>query len=399
MHQHEHIVDIYRLSEELNIPERKIIDFSTSVSPLGISRKVKAEIRRQLKYLHRYPDPDAKWLRRRLGQYHGIDPGTILCSNGSTELIHLIARAFNPRKVLILIPTFSEYERACRISDGTEVIRYGLKREDNFALDPDSFIQAIEGKLPNPFPIPFASGSPSPRQPARGPHLYEPEKGGLQEIYGSPRPFEMAFLCNPNNPTGIRLDKKAIERIADAAKNLGCYLVIDEAYIDFSPGGSVIGEVTHNPFLFVLRSMSHYYALAGVRLGYGAFPVHCVERLKAYKAPWMVNSLAQRAAAAALKDKTFRKDSLEVMQRERAFLEKSFRKLGITFFPSDANFYLVTDERAPHICRRLRSKGILVRDCSDFPGLDNSYIRIAVKSHRENTALIRELLIILEQGE
>lgn len=357
MKESEHGSTIYRLADELNIPERKIIDFSTSANPLGVSKKVKAELRKHLKYMHRYPDSDTKRLRKRLGQYHAIDPETILCGNGSTELIYLIAKAFKPRKVLMLAPTFSEYERACRMSGEAEIIYYGFKREDSFEVDPDEFIKAMEGKLP-----------------------------------------AMVFLCNPHNLTGRLLEKQAVKKIADAAKDHGCFLVVDEAYIDFSPDNSITDEVSHNPYLFVLKSMSHYYALAGIRFGYGVFPVHCIERLKEYKAPYMVNSLAQRAAAAALKDKAYRKESMAIIHSEKAFLEKNFRKLGVSFFPSDANFYLIKTAIALEIRRCLRGKGILVQDCSHLRGLDGSYMRIAVKSHRENAVLIRELARIIAPG-
>src|SRR4030043_726597 len=113
--------DIYRLAEELKIQERKVIDFSTPVNPLGVSKKVKAEIRKHVKYLHNYPDPEAKRLRRRVAQYHGINPENILCGNGSTELIYLIIRALKPQKVFVPAPTFSEYERACKTSYKSQV--------------------------------------------------------------------------------------------------------------------------------------------------------------------------------------------------------------------------------------------------------------------------------------
>ncbi len=108
----EHGGNIYRLAEELKMQERKVIDFSASVNPLGVSKKIKTEMRKHLKYLHNYPDPEAKRLRKRLAQYHGIDLETILCGNGSTEFIYLITKALRPQKVLIPAPTFSEYERA-----------------------------------------------------------------------------------------------------------------------------------------------------------------------------------------------------------------------------------------------------------------------------------------------
>jgi len=376
MKQSEHGGNIYRLADELKIQEREVIDFSASVNPLGVSKKVKAEIRRQLKYLHRYPDPDAKRLRKRLGQHHAIDPGTVLCGNGSTELICLITKAFSPQRVLVPAPTYSEYERAVhsamRQDERAQIQHVVLKAEDGYAISGEEYIHALQRGW---------------------------STSASHSNHYSSLPFEMAFLCNPNNPTGRLLKRQDVKKIADAAREHKCYLVVDEAFIDFSPDDSVIKEVADNPYLIVLRSLTHFYALAGLRLGYGVFPVNLIERLQQCSAPWTVNSLAQKAAAAALKDKVYRKESITVIRQEKAFLEKSFRKMGITFFPSDANFYLVKTAVVAEACRLLRSKGILVRDCSDFQGLDSSHMRIAVKSHRENTAFIRELTKIVAPGE
>ncbi len=362
--------DIHRLAEELKIQERAIIDFSTPANPLGVSKKVKAELRKHLKYLHHYPDPEAERLKKRLAQGHGIDPETILCGNGSIELIYLIARALRPRRILIPEPTFSEYERACRMTNHElHVIRYELKEETNFDINPEDFISAMSGDM----------------------------NSSIINHQSSP-PFDMVFLCNPNTPTGRSLKRDGIKQIADAAKNLGHYLVVDETFVDFCPDDSVIRDVADNPHLIVLRSMSPFYALPGLRLGYGVFPRHLVHILKEHKEPWTVNSLAQRAAVIALKDKVYRRETLRSIQDEKKYLEKNFKKIGMAFLPSAANFYLVKMDGAREICRQLKKKGILLCECSDCRGLDRTYIRIAVKSHRENTILIRELKKILQRG-
>lgn len=370
--QFEHGGDIYSLSEELKIQERKIIDFSTSINPLGVSKKVKAEIRKHLKYLHNYPDPEAKRLRRYIAQYHGVNPETVLCGNGSTELIYLIPRALKPKNVLIPAPTFSEYERACKMSNELRVTSYELKKENNFEINADEFIAAMRGNRNS-------------------------ELGTQNSELNSSLPCDMAFLCNPNNPTGRLLKREDVRKIADAAKELKCYLIVDEAFIDFCPGDSVINEVQNNPYLIVLRSMTKFYALSGLRIGYGVFPQHLINRLKEYKEPWTVNSLAQRAAVIALKDKVYRKETSRLMAEEKRFLENGLKKLGIVFFHSDVNFYLLKISNAAEIYQKLRRKGILVRDCSNFRGLDSTYIRVAVKSHRENTILLKEIAETLQQ--
>ena len=376
--------NIYRLAGELGMQERQIIDFSVSVNPLGVSKKVKAEMRKHLKYLHNYPDPEAGRLRKRLAQYHGIDTETILCGNGSTGLIYLITRGLKPQRVLIPAPTFSEYERACTTSCKSQVTSYELKKENNFDIDPDDFIKAMEGKLPNPLSLPFTKGG----------------QGGINNsslvTYHSSPSFDMAFLCNPNNPTGRLLRREGIIRIANAAKELKCYLIVDEAFMDFCADESVIKDVEANRYLIVLRSLTNFYALSGLRIGYGVLPRHLIGGLRECGEPWTVNSLAQRAAVVAIKDKVFRGETLKLIKGEKWFLEKSFRKLGIKFFSSDANFYLLKVSGANEICRRLERRGILVRDCTNFRGLDDTYLRVSVKSHRENTILMRELTAILQ---
>ena len=380
----EHGEDIYRLAEELKIQERKIIDFSTSVNPLGVSKKVKAEIRKHLKYLHNYPDSEAIRLKKRLAQYHGIDPEMILCGNGSTELIYLIARTLKPKKVLIPAPTFSEYERAIALLQNTE-------------MSPPTHPSPSrgEGKGGGESPDPMLWNLESIK------HFLLYKENGFEiipdELIKSMQDCNMAFLCNPNNPTGLLLGKDSVLKITEAARNLKCYLIVDEAFIDFCSDDSVIEEVENNPYLIVLRSMSLFYALPGLRLGYGVFPLHLIDRLKENKEPWTVNSLAQRAAVVALKDKVYREGTFRLMKEEKKFLEKSFNKIGIEFFHTDVNFYLIKISNAYEICQHLKKKGILVRDCSNLRGLDNTYIQVAIKSHKENTILIKEFAAILQK--
>lgn len=344
----EHGGNIYRASEETGIPVSEIIDFSASINPLGVPDSVTQVIKDTINYLPHYPEPFAEQLSNHLGRHLDIDPHIILCGNGSTELIYLVVRALAPRRVLIPAPTFSEYERACALQRGTTCVRYALSRENNFDLDPDEFIAAMAG-------------------------------------------CDMAFLCNPNNPTGRLLSRGAVLALAQAAERLSCYLVVDEAFIDFASDHSVVHEAANNSHLIVLRSLTKFYALSGLRVGYGVFPQSLMSLMKNHKEPWTVNTLAQKAGMTAINDKAYQEKTAAAIAEGKEFLEKGLMALGIDYIPSTANYYLIRLDQALQIIVSLRKKGILVRDCSNFAGLDGSSIRIAVRSLRENAVLLKEL--------
>ncbi len=360
--QETHGGNIYILSGKLRLNEKNIIDFSASINPLGVPKAVISALRDSIRYLYNYPDPDAKRLRLQIAKQHKINPESIICGNGSTELIYLAARALRPERVLIPAPTFSEYERACRMSCKLRVMSYELKEGNNFDIDTDEFITHMKGDLNSKLQTP-----------------------------NSKLKCDMAFLCNPNNPTGRALKKADVIKIADASKKLKCYLVVDEAFIDFVPEESVIKEVEKNPYLIVLRSLTKFYALSGLRIGYGVFPLNITETIKKHKEPWTVNTLAQTAGIAALKDVAYKKKTFRVIKQEKDFLEKEFKRLEISYIPSQANYYLLRFDNAKEIISILKNKGILVRDCSNFKGLDGKYIRIAVKSRKDNILLLNYL--------
>lgn len=340
--------NIHLASRVSGIPIGRILDFSASINPLGLARSAADAIRKSLGLLSHYPEPDAGSLALCLARHYRLSPASLISGNGSTELIYLIPRVLEPSRVLIAVPTFSEYSRACRNGNATEIRRLHLRPENQFALDPEEFIRAMKG-------------------------------------------CDIAFLCNPNNPTGRLLRKRDVLEIAGEAEKLGCYLVVDEAFMDFCQNETVMHNVRRNPYLIVLRSLTKFYALAGLRIGFGVFSPGVAVRMNSYKEPWTVNSLADAAAKAVLRDSDYRLRSLTVLGTEKRYLEKGLSKTGITFTPSAANYYLIRLEDAKEAARRLAGRGILVRDCSNFEGLDGSYIRIAVRSRKENSVLLKEL--------
>jgi threonine-phosphate decarboxylase len=339
---------IHLASRVTGIPVGDIIDFSASINPLGVPDSVARAITESIGSLVHYPEPFADQLALRLAAHLGVEAGTVLCGNGSTELIYLTARAFTPGKVLIPAPAFSEYERACRLVPGSVCTGFTLSADGNFDLDPDRFIHALQG-------------------------------------------CDMAFLCNPNNPTGRLVSKDSVLAIAEAAARQSCYLVVDEAFIDFAPDQSVVRHVAGMSHMIVLRSLTKFYALSGLRIGYAVVPQALVGRMKDHKEPWSINALAQSAGMAAVDDRAYQDRTMQVIRQEKLFLEQELRRIGVGYLPSVPNYYLLRLPKAQDAVAGLRKKGILVRDCSNFDGLDASYIRIAVRSRSENERLLKEL--------
>ena len=180
-------------------------------------------------------------------------------------------------------------------------------------------------------------------------------------------------------------------KIADASRELKCYLIVDEAFIDFVPEESVIKEVEKNPYLIVLRSMTKFYALSGLRIGYGVFPLNITETIKKHKEQVDSKYPCANSRDCGFQGFRIQKKTFRVIKQEKEFLEKEFKRLGISYIPSEANYYLLRINHAKEIISALRNKGILVRDCSNFKGLDGKYIRIAVKSRKDNILLLNYL--------
>ncbi|HIJ59677.1 MAG TPA: threonine-phosphate decarboxylase [Nitrospirae bacterium] len=360
--------NIYRLAEELGVDLSSILDFSASINPLGIPKSALSAIKETLPYLNYYPDSKATKLCETISDTYGIDSETIICGNGSTELIYLIMRVLRPEKMLIPVPTFSEYERAFRtiIQDNNPsatIENFVLWEKDNFILNIDEFIRSMTGGV-------------------------DIENARKSLMLVTP---DLVFLCNPNNPTGAVLSRSQVLKIAEVSKMMKCYLVVDEAFIDYCPEHSVIKEASKNPYLIVLRSMTKFYALSGLRIGFGVFPIDLINRIKSLKEPWTVNTLAQVSAMSALKDNAFISKTFKVLQEGKTTLEDGFKLLKIKYYPSSANFYLFRFDRGIDLPRYLRTKGILIRDCSNFIGLDKGFIRVAVKDNKDNMRLLKEI--------
>jgi threonine-phosphate decarboxylase len=342
--------NIYQAARRYGLEIRKIIDFSSDVNPLGPSSLATRAAKRALSFVDRYPDPEMHELRRAIARYFGIKPDQVMCGNGASALVHLLPRVFRPKKTLIPLPTYSEYA-ASAADAGSEVVFFPLSERDGFRVDPVEMAFAFQG-------------------------------------------VEMAFLCNPNNPTGQLIPKTEMLEIARYALQHDVRLVVDEAFMDFIGSESIVKEAVQTTNLICLRSFTKFFGMPGLRTGYAVSDEATIAALREGQEPWTVSIPAEAAAIAALNDWGYIKKTLRLIEKERGRLLSALRLLpGVETLPGAANFILVKFVSADtHLLRdKLGSRGMLVRDCSSFPGLDDRYIRIAVRTRRENNRLIRAL--------
>ncbi len=352
--------NVYKVAREQRVPVDRIVDFSASINPLGFPAAGLRAIRTALKQIVHYPDPDCWQLRQELAHQCGVDPEMILVGNGSTELIHLLPRALGIKSALIAGPTFEEYASA--LTDAGSAFQYlHAKREERF--------------LP-------------------------PVKDLLRRFSALRSKFDALFVCNPNNPTGQVLDLQAVRELAEAAKRQQGWLIVDEAFIDYCPAQSVVSLVSEYPRLIVLRSLTKFYAMPGLRIGYLVGASQVVARLKDRQPPWSVNSLAQEVSLAVLRDEAYATKSRTFMKGERSRLLQGLRSLsGLRVYPSAANFVLIelpATTNAGAVTDRLAAERLLVRDCSTLPGLTSQMIRLAIKTAKENRQLLAALGVSLK---
>jgi threonine-phosphate decarboxylase len=304
----------------------------------------------------RYPDPECRKLGRKLSTHLGIAREQILIGAGVTELIYLAMRALKPRHVLIPVPTFSEYERAVQLAGGRPLFLI-LKEDQTFLLNPDD----VDSKL---------------------------------------QAAEMIALCNPNNPTGTVLPVAVLEEMIQRADAMGKALVVDESFVDFTPRHSLVSRIQDAGRLLILRSFTKFFSLAGLRLGYAVGSPELVNRLRPYREPWSVSSLAQIAGQQIL-DHPWRTDWIrQQIRKEREFLTSALGRIpGLKPFPSQTNFILIKVEASltsTYVTQELAKTGVLIRDCSNFRGLSDEFVRVAVKRREDNKRLIARLAKILE---
>jgi L-threonine-O-3-phosphate decarboxylase len=334
----------------VNCPTSAIIDFSASINPLGPPKSAMEAIYQGLSQLKNYPNPDYPQFCEIIAQKHQLTPQWVLPSNGAAELLTWVAWEIHTLKgVLLPAPCFADYKRALATFD-VDFISYSLDAlEQGFALA-------------------------------------EQKKFAL-------------LINNPHNPTGKLWTKEILIPHLDNF----ALVIVDEAFMDFLPPNdqeSLIEMVKNYDNLVILRSLTKFYSLPGLRIGYGISNPIRIERWRAWRDPWSVNTLAALAGCAVLQDQNFEKLTWQWLANAKPKLFQQLTSIEqLQVFPSSANFLLIKSQipASQLQLKLLQQEHIFIRDCLSFPELGDNYFRVAIKQEEENEKLSRAISRLCNQ--
>lgn len=344
------------------------LDLSTNVNPYGMPAAVRQALQDAIPRCGAYPDPLCRAARRAISEREHVPPDWIYCGNGAADVLDRLATALHPRRVLLLAPTFAEYERSlCQTQTG------------------------------QPFPHPPAPPAVPSSPPLVTFHWLRPEDdfAVTERLLAALTPgLDMVCLCNPNNPTGRTIAPLLLREIVARCAACDTWLLVDECFQDFLPdraAHTLQGLLPTYPQLVLLRAYTKMYAMPGVRFGW-CMSANTALTTALYTAgqPWNVSVLAQAGAVAAAAEPAFAEKSARRIAAERQWLYHELARRGGTVYPGEANF-LLWNTGDPTLCARLAQRGILLRDCSQDRGLGPGYVRTAVKTHEDSLALLAAL--------
>ncbi|MEI6856479.1 threonine-phosphate decarboxylase CobD [Psychrilyobacter sp.] len=341
--------NIYKLKREKGI---EVLDYSANINPLGLSDRLKEAVIENLSILEKYPDPDYLEMKKIIADYNGIGIDNIVVGNGATEIMFLYAKCLKPRKVLIISPTFAEYERALKSTD-CDVEYFQLREDEEFILN-------------------------IPRL-----------KETLDETY------DLLVVCNPNNPTGKFIKKDTLDDLAKFCLTKDTKILLDEAFIEFVEGNLSESILEYrNENVFIVRALTKFFAIPGLRLGYGiTFDSELKEKIESSREPWSVNAIAELATKVLLEDSEYIEKSENWIRKEKEYMYRELCNIeGIKPYKTESNFILVkliNGMEVEEFREKMISLGVLVRNASNFNYLDNSYFRLAIKDRENNRKVLR----------
>ncbi len=344
MKEQVHGGDVYRHPD--------VIDFSSNMNPLGTPESLIQAVTESMQRISQYPDVRCEKLVQALAAYEGVEEEQLICGNGAADLIFSLIQALRPKRALLQAPTFAEYEQALESVD-CQVSRFD-SGADGFYIT-ERYLEALRTKP------------------------------------------DIVFLCNPNNPTGFVIPPQLLEQIVDICEEQGTFLVVDECFQDFIPHEkqfSLKKRLNSTRQLFILKAFTKRYAMAGLRLGYGITAnTELLERMGRITQPWNVSLPAQEAGVVALKEVEYVERGLCLVQTELVWLKEQLTRMGLKVYDSQANYLFF--EGPADLKEQCLARKLLIRSCSNYPGLGEGYFRIAVRRHEDNEKLVAALEEIL----
>ena len=378
--------NIYKVFREKNIKE--ILDYSSNINPYGIPESLKKRITENLEVLERYPDPDYVELRQKLANLNKVNLSDIILGNGATEIIFLFMKVINPKKILIVSPTFGEYERAVKATEiSGDTVSLSSSNGDNKNIENKKIeIEYFELKESDDFKLNIGN-----------------LKNELENKY------DLLIICNPNNPTGKFLKLAQTEEILKECNKYDTKLFIDEAFIEFLADGmkeSIINTEENKKNLFVTRAFTKFFAIPGLRLGYGMyFDKELEKKISEKKEPWSVNNFAEMAGSTVLDDAEYIEKTLKWIAEEKKYMYEKLNEIsGMKVYETEVNFIngkiaekLFLEGLNVKILReKMLEQGILIRDASNFKFLDERFFRLAIKDRASNDRVIEAMKEIFQ---
>ena len=379
--------NIYKVFREKNLKE--ILDYSSNINPYGIPESLKKRITENLEVLERYPDPDYVELREKLANLNNVNLSDIILGNGATEIIFLFMKVINPKKILIVSPTFGEYERAVKATEiPGDTVSLSCSNGDNKNVENKKIeIEYFELKESDDFKLNIGN-----------------LKNELENKY------DLLIICNPNNPTGKFLKLAQTEEILKECNKYDTKLFIDEAFIEFLADGmkeSIINTEENKKNLFVTRAFTKFFAIPGLRLGYGMyFGKELEKKISEKKEPWSVNNIAEMAGLTVLDDMEYIEKTLKWIAAEKKYMYEKLNEIsGIKVYETEVNFItgkidekLFSEGLNVKILReKMLEQGILIRDASNFKFLDERFFRLAIKDRASNERVIEVMKEIFRE--
>ncbi|MCF6165861.1 L-threonine 3-O-phosphate decarboxylase [Furfurilactobacillus rossiae] len=357
----EHGGNIDKIARQLKIKPESLIDFSANINPLGMPTAFKQLLAETTPKTTVYPNPDYPKLRAAIADHFVVRSHNVVVGNGAMEILRDVALATAVHHVVVIEPAFNEYAKAFQ-SIGATVYSYITEQNNGFRLSIPMLIDWVSR------------------------HLNQ---------------CQAICLGNPNNPTGQRLSPDELKPLIDFCTKNHIWLIVDEAFMSFTFDErlSVISSLRNEQFVFVIRSATKFYAMPGLRLGFGITKnEYLLNRLKQVALTWSVNTYAQTLGEQMYAQTEFQIETKKWLIKERKYLFNGLAKFPeINVFPSAANF-LFFWSKDEQLRAHLLHKHLVIRSCANYPGLDEHYYRVAVKGHDDNEVLLEALQSVLGEG-